>query len=35
LAASGAIEIAACLLPFERGLLPGTANYREADPECA
>jgi len=35
MAASGAIEIAACLLPFERGLLPGTANYREADPECA
>ncbi|MGC4117231.1 MAG: beta-ketoacyl-[acyl-carrier-protein] synthase family protein [Myxococcales bacterium] len=35
MAASGAIEIAACLLPFERELLPGTANYQEADPECA
>ncbi|HEY3448911.1 MAG TPA: beta-ketoacyl-[acyl-carrier-protein] synthase family protein [Myxococcales bacterium] len=35
MAASGAIEIAACLLPFERGLLPGTANYLEPDPECA
>ena len=35
MAASGAIEIAACLLPFERDLLPGTANYREPDPECA
>ena len=35
MAASGAIEIAACLLPFSRGLLPGTAHYREPDPECA
>jgi 3-oxoacyl-[acyl-carrier-protein] synthase II len=34
MAASGAIEIAACLLPFERGLLPGTAHHRERDPEC-
>lgn len=34
MAASGAIEIAACLLPFERGLLPGTANYAQPDPEC-
>jgi 3-oxoacyl-[acyl-carrier-protein] synthase II len=34
MAASGALEIAACLLPFERDLLPGTANHRERDPEC-
>jgi 3-oxoacyl-(acyl-carrier-protein) synthase len=34
MAASGAIELAACLLAFERDLLPGTANYREPDPEC-
>ena len=34
MAASGAIEAAACLLPFERGLLPGTANHRDKDPLC-
>ncbi|MGE5184959.1 MAG: beta-ketoacyl-[acyl-carrier-protein] synthase family protein [Acidobacteriota bacterium] len=34
MAASGAIELAACLLAFERELLPGTANHRERDPEC-
>jgi 3-oxoacyl-[acyl-carrier-protein] synthase II len=34
MAASGAIEIAACLLPFDRNLLPGTANHRDRDPEC-
>lgn len=34
MAASGAIEIAACLLPFQRGLLPPTAHHRERDPEC-
>lgn len=34
MAASGAIEIAACLLPFEHDLLPGTAHHRERDPEC-
>jgi 3-oxoacyl-[acyl-carrier-protein] synthase II len=34
MAASGAIEIAACLLAFERDLLPGTANHRDRDPEC-
>jgi len=32
--ASGAIEIAASLLCFERDLLPGTAHHREPDPEC-
>jgi 3-oxoacyl-(acyl-carrier-protein) synthase len=35
MAASGALEIAACLLAFERDLLPGTRNWREPDPECA
>ncbi len=34
MAASGAIELAACLLPFERGLLPGTAHHRDRDPRC-
>lgn len=34
MAASGALELAACLLGFERGLLPGTANHRERDPDC-
>jgi 3-oxoacyl-[acyl-carrier-protein] synthase II len=34
MSASGAIELAACLLAFERGILPGTAHHRERDPEC-
>jgi 3-oxoacyl-(acyl-carrier-protein) synthase len=34
MSASGAIELAACLLAFERDLLPGTAHHRERDPEC-
>ncbi len=34
MAASGAIELAACLLAFERDLLPGTANHRDRDPDC-
>jgi 3-oxoacyl-[acyl-carrier-protein] synthase II len=34
MAASGAIEIAACLLPFERNLLPGTAHHRDRDRDC-
>jgi 3-oxoacyl-(acyl-carrier-protein) synthase len=34
MAASGAIELAACLLAFERDLLPATANHRDRDPEC-
>jgi 3-oxoacyl-[acyl-carrier-protein] synthase II len=34
MAASGAIELAACLLAFERGLLPGTAHLELVDPEC-
>ena len=34
MAASGALELAASLLAFERDLLPGTANLRERDPDC-
>jgi 3-oxoacyl-[acyl-carrier-protein] synthase II len=34
LAASGAIELAASVLAFERDLLPGTAGHRDRDPEC-
>jgi 3-oxoacyl-[acyl-carrier-protein] synthase II len=34
MAASGAIELAASLLAFERDLLPGTAHHGERDPEC-
>jgi 3-oxoacyl-[acyl-carrier-protein] synthase II len=34
MAASGAIEAAACLLPFARGLLPGTANHIDKDRAC-
>jgi 3-oxoacyl-[acyl-carrier-protein] synthase II len=34
MAACGAIEIASCLLTFERGLVPGTAHHRELDPDC-
>jgi len=34
MAAAGAIELAACLLPFTRDLLPGTAHCTEPDPEC-
>ena len=34
MAAAGAVEIAACLLAFERDLLPGTAHHHERDPEC-
>jgi len=34
MAASGAIEAAVCLLPFARGLLPGTAHHRDKDPLC-
>lgn len=34
MAAAGAIELAASLLPFSRGILPGTAHFEEPDPEC-
>jgi 3-oxoacyl-[acyl-carrier-protein] synthase II len=34
MAASGAIELAACLLPLARGPLPGTAHHQMPDPAC-
>jgi 3-oxoacyl-[acyl-carrier-protein] synthase II len=34
MAAAGAIEIAACLLAFNRDLLPGTAHHHQLDPDC-
>lgn len=34
MAAAGAIELAACLLPLTRDLLPGTAHCTDPDPEC-
>jgi 3-oxoacyl-[acyl-carrier-protein] synthase II len=34
MAAAGAIELAACLLPLTHDVLPGTANFEEPDPEC-
>ncbi|MCK6590069.1 MAG: beta-ketoacyl-[acyl-carrier-protein] synthase family protein [Polyangiaceae bacterium] len=34
MAASGAIELASCLLPLGRGIIPGTAHHKERDPEC-
>nr|WP_103533380.1 beta-ketoacyl-[acyl-carrier-protein] synthase family protein [Streptomyces sp. SM11] len=34
LGAIGAIEIAACALALEYGVVPPTANLRESDPEC-
>lgn len=34
LGAVGAIEIAACALAIEHGVVPPTANLHEADPEC-
>lgn len=32
--ASGAIELLATLIAIEHGVVPPTANYHEADPEC-
>jgi minimal PKS ketosynthase (KS/KS alpha) len=34
LGAIGAIEIAACALAIEHGVVPPTANYEQPDPEC-
>jgi 3-oxoacyl-(acyl-carrier-protein) synthase len=34
MAASGALELAACLLAFERNVVPGTANLADLDPAC-
>jgi 3-oxoacyl-[acyl-carrier-protein] synthase II len=34
MAASGALEAAACMLPLWRAILPGTAHHHEKDPLC-
>jgi minimal PKS ketosynthase (KS/KS alpha) len=34
LGAIGAIEMAACALAIDRGVIPPTANWENADPEC-
>lgn len=34
LGAIGALEMAACALAIDRGVVPPTANYENADPEC-
>jgi act minimal PKS ketosynthase (KS/KS alpha) len=34
LGAIGAIEIAACALSIQRGVIPPTINYETPDPEC-
>ena len=32
--ASGALELIACVNAVREGLVPPTANFREADPDC-
>ncbi len=34
LGASGALEMIACIMAIRDGIVPPTANYREADPDC-
>ena len=34
LGAIGAIEMAACALAIDRGVVPPTANWENPDPEC-
>jgi len=34
MAAAGAMELAACLVPFLDGVLPGTTNLKTVDPAC-
>jgi nodulation protein E len=34
LGASGAIELIACVMAIRDGIIPPTAGYREADPDC-
>jgi len=34
LGAAGAVEAAICALTIERGTVPGTVNYTDADPDC-
>jgi len=35
LGAAGALEAAATLMALDDGLIPPTANFTEADPDCA
>lgn len=34
LGASGALEMIACVMAIREGMVPPTANFREADPDC-
>jgi 3-oxoacyl-(acyl-carrier-protein) synthase len=34
MAAAGALEVATCALIMRHGLVPPTANYQFADPDC-
>ncbi|MER9948176.1 beta-ketoacyl-[acyl-carrier-protein] synthase family protein [Mesorhizobium sp. M0047] len=34
LGASGALELIACVMAIREGIVPPTANFREADPDC-
>ena len=34
LGATGALEMIACIMAIRDGIVPPTANYREADPDC-
>lgn len=34
LGATGAVELAACLMTLEKGIIPPTINYEVPDPEC-
>jgi minimal PKS ketosynthase (KS/KS alpha) len=34
LGAIGSLELVACVLSMERGIVPPTANYAHPDPEC-
>ncbi len=34
LGASGALEMIACVMAIREGIVPPTANFREADPDC-
>ncbi|TIX35456.1 MAG: beta-ACP synthase, partial [Mesorhizobium sp.] len=34
LGASGALEMIACVMAIREGIVPPTANYREADADC-
>jgi nodulation protein E len=34
LGASGALEMIACVMAIREGIVPPTANFRQADPDC-